>query len=319
MKKNQRIYLDYNATTPCDPRVVETMLPFFTTMSGNAASRSHPYGWEAEEAVAHARGQIARLIGAQDKEIIFTSGATEGDNLALKGVFEMYRRKGNHIITVETEHKAVLDTCLHIEKVGGEVTYLKVDETGLIDLSELKAAIKETTVLVSIMWANNETGVIQPMAEIGKICEEEGTITGNLGRHPANRTKQTVYADGEGGKHAVTHYKVLLDMYYVSLIECQLETGRTHQIRVHMQHTGHPLFNDAKYGGDKVIKGTVFDKYRQFVENCFKMIPRHVLHAKSIGFVHPKSGEQMLFESELPEDFQAVLDKWERYLKGRRK
>ena len=153
----------------------------------------------------------------------------------------------------------------------------------------------------------------------GNFDDPEGTITGNLGRHPTNRTKQTVYEEGEGGKHAVTHYKVLLDMYYVSLIECQLETGRTHQIRVHLQHTGHPLFNDAKYGGDKVIKGTVFDKYRQFVENCFKMIPRHVLHAKTIGFVHPTTGKQMRFESELPEDFQAVLDKWDRYLKGRKK
>ncbi len=153
----------------------------------------------------------------------------------------------------------------------------------------------------------------------GNFDDPEGTITGNLGRHPANRTKQTVYEEGEGGKHAVTHYKVLLDMYYVSLIECQLETGRTHQIRVHLQHTGHPLFNDAKYGGDKVIKGTVFDKYRQFVENCFKMIPRHVLHAKTIGFVHPTTGKPMRFESELPEDFQAVLEKWDRYLKGRKK
>jgi len=176
MKKNQRIYLDYNATTPCDPRVVETMLPYFTTMSGNAASRSHPFGWEAEEAVSHARNQIADLIGADEREIIFTSGATEGDNLALKGVFELYHRKGNHIITVETEHKAVLDTCLHIEKKGGEVTYLKVDEDGLINLAALKAAIKSTTILVSIMWANNETGVIQPMAEIGKICEEKGVL-----------------------------------------------------------------------------------------------------------------------------------------------
>lgn len=163
MKQQQRIYLDYNATTPCDPRVVDVMLPFFTKMSGNAASRSHPFGWEAEEAVSNARHQIANLIGVEDREIVFTSGATEGDNLALKGVYEMYRRKGNHIITVETEHKAVLDTCLYIEKMGGEVSYLKVDESGLIDLDELRKAIKETTILVSIMWANNETGVVQPM------------------------------------------------------------------------------------------------------------------------------------------------------------
>ncbi|MEM6317687.1 MAG: IscS subfamily cysteine desulfurase [Bacteroidota bacterium] len=176
MKKNQRIYLDYNATTPCDPRVVDAMLPYFTKMAGNAASRSHPFGWEAEEAVSQARNQVANLIGADEREIIFTSGATEGDNLALKGVFEMYRRKGNHIITVSTEHKAVLDTCLQIEKMGGEVTYLGVDENGLIDLEELKAAIKDTTTLISIMWANNETGVIQPMEAIGAICEEKGVL-----------------------------------------------------------------------------------------------------------------------------------------------
>jgi len=176
MKKNQRIYLDYNATTPCDPRVVDTMLPYFYEMAGNAASRSHPFGWEAEEAVSNARNQIAQLIDADEREIVFTSGATEGDNLALKGVFEMYRRKGNHIITVETEHKAVLDTCIQIEKKGGEVTYLKVDEEGLINLDELKSAIKDTTILVSIMWVNNETGVIQPMEEIGKICEEKGVL-----------------------------------------------------------------------------------------------------------------------------------------------
>ncbi len=176
MKKQQRIYLDYNATTPCDPRVVDAMLPYFYEMAGNAASRSHPFGWEAEEAVSNARNQIAKLIDAEEREIVFTSGATEGNNLALKGVFEMYRRKGNHIITVETEHKAVLDTCIQIEKRGGEVTYLKVDKDGLINLEELKSAIKDTTILVSIMWANNETGVMQPMEEIGRICEEKGVL-----------------------------------------------------------------------------------------------------------------------------------------------
>ena len=157
------IYLDNNATTPTDPRVVEAMLPYFYENPGNAASRNHPFGWVAEEAVDYAREQIAQLIHADPKEIIFTSGATEADNLALKGVFEMYSRKGNHIITVKTEHKAVLDTCQHIEKMGGEVTYLGVDREGLIDLAELEAAIKPTTILVSVMWANNETGVIQPM------------------------------------------------------------------------------------------------------------------------------------------------------------
>jgi cysteine desulfurase len=176
MTKNQRIYLDFNATSPCDPRVVDEMLPYFYERAGNAASRNHPFGWEAEEAVSTARHQIADLLQVEDREIIFTSGATEGDNLALKGVFEMYRRKGNHIITVETEHKAVLDSCLQIEKRGGEVTYLPVNQYGLIDLAALKAAIRPDTILVAIMWANNETGVLQPMEEIGKICAEKGVL-----------------------------------------------------------------------------------------------------------------------------------------------
>lgn len=176
MEKRRLIYLDNNATTPCDPRVVEAMVPYFFEKHGNAASRSHQFGWEAEEAVDYAREQIAQLIGADEKEIIFTSGATESNNLALKGVFEMYARKGNHIITAETEHKAVLDACKHIEKQGGEVTYLKVKEDGLVDLAELEAAIKPNTILVSIMWANNETGVIQPMREIAGICEKHGVL-----------------------------------------------------------------------------------------------------------------------------------------------
>ncbi len=176
MDKRKLIYLDNNSTTPCDPRVVEAMLPYFFEKSGNAASRSHPFGWEAEEAVDYAREQIAQLIGAEDKEIIFTSGATESNNLALKGVFEMYARKGNHIITVETEHKAILDTCRHLEKMGAEVTYLKVNSEGLINLEELEAAIRPTTILVSVMWANNETGVIQPMREIAAICERRGVL-----------------------------------------------------------------------------------------------------------------------------------------------
>ncbi|HNR08901.1 MAG TPA: IscS subfamily cysteine desulfurase [Saprospiraceae bacterium] len=172
----KRVYLDNNATTPCDPRVVEAMLPYFTEKFGNAASRSHPYGWEAEEAVDYAREQIATLIHADPKEIIFTSGATESDNLALKGVFDMYRKKGNHIITATTEHKAVLDTCKHLAEQGAEITYLKVNDKGLIDLAELEAAIKPTTILVSIMWANNETGVIQPVKEIGEICAKKGIL-----------------------------------------------------------------------------------------------------------------------------------------------
>ena len=170
------IYLDHNATTPCDPRVVEAMIPYFTNNFGNAASRNHPFGWQAEEAVDYAREQVAKLIGADPKEIIFTSGATEADNLAIKGVFEMYASKGNHIITCNIEHKAVLDTCKHIEKEGGEVTYLKVKDNGLIDLSELEAAIKPTTILSAIMYANNEIGTIMPMKEISAIAKKKGIL-----------------------------------------------------------------------------------------------------------------------------------------------
>lgn len=170
------IYLDNNATTPVDPRVVDTMVPYFYEKHGNAASRSHPFGWEAEEAVDYAREQVASLIDVDPKEVIFTSGATESDNLALKGVFEMYSRKGNHIITVKTEHKAILDSCQRLEKEGAEITYLSVGANGRIDLQELESAIKDTTILVSIMWANNETGTIQPMKEIGEICAKHGVL-----------------------------------------------------------------------------------------------------------------------------------------------
>ncbi|MBK7936144.1 MAG: IscS subfamily cysteine desulfurase [Lewinellaceae bacterium] len=176
MNQHRLIYLDNNATTPCDPRVVDAMVPYFYEKHGNAASRSHQYGWEAEDAVDYAREQIAALLDVEDKEIIFTSGATESNNLALKGVFEMYARKGNHIITLETEHKAILDTCKHLEKAGAEITFLKVKEDGLVDLAELEAAIKPTTILVSVMWANNETGVIQPMKEIAQLCEKHGVL-----------------------------------------------------------------------------------------------------------------------------------------------
>ncbi len=185
------IYLDNNATTPCDPRVVETMLPYFTENFGNAASRNHPFGWVAEEAVDYAREQVARLIGADPKEIIFTSGATEGDNLGIKGVFDMYASKGNHIITANIEHKAVLDTCKHIEKAGGEVTYLHVKEDGRIDLNELEAAIRPTTILISIMYANNEVGTIQPVREISAIARKRGILfftdaTQAVGKIPVN-------------------------------------------------------------------------------------------------------------------------------------
>ncbi len=176
MSNRRLIYLDNNSTTPCDPRVVETMVPFFFEKHGNAASRSHQFGWEAEDAVDYAREQIAQLIGAEDKEVIFTSGATESNNLAIKGVFEMYAKKGNHIITAETEHKAVLDTCKHLEKVGAEVTYLKVQEDGTVSLTDLEAAMKPSTILVTLMWANNETGVIQDMPGIAALCEKHGVL-----------------------------------------------------------------------------------------------------------------------------------------------
>jgi cysteine desulfurase len=170
------IYLDNNATTPVDPRVLEAMIPYFTQNFGNAASRNHPFGWVAEEGVDYAREQVGKLIGAEDKEIIFTSGATESINLALKGAFEMYAKKGNHIITAKTEHKAVLDTCKHIEKMGGEVTYLDVNYDATINLADLEAAIKPNTIMICIMYANNETGVIQPMKEIGEICAKHGVL-----------------------------------------------------------------------------------------------------------------------------------------------
>ena len=170
------IYLDNNATTPMDPRVLEAMTPYFLEHFGNAASRNHPFGWEAEEAVDYAREQVAKLIGADPKEIIFTSGATEGDNLAIKGIFEIYASKGNHIINATTENKAVLDTCKHIEKAGGEVTYLKVRPDGLIDLNELEAAIRPTTILIAIMYANNEIGTVQPISAISAIAKKHGVL-----------------------------------------------------------------------------------------------------------------------------------------------
>ncbi|MCG8329651.1 MAG: IscS subfamily cysteine desulfurase [Chitinophagales bacterium] len=191
MKEPELIYLDNNATTPCDPRVVDAMWPYFYEKPGNAASRSHPYGWVAEEAVQQSREQIARLVSADPREIVFTSGATESDNLAIKGVFEMYRRKGKHIITLKTEHKAVLDACAKIEKLGGEITYLDVDQEGLVKLELLDEAIRPDTILVAIMWANNETGVIQPMQEIGAICDKHGCLlmsdaTQAVGKIPVN-------------------------------------------------------------------------------------------------------------------------------------
>jgi len=195
------IYLDYNATTPVDARVLETMLPYFSKKFGNAASKTHSFGWMAEEAVNHSRKQIADFIGCSEQEIIFTSGATEAINLAIKGVFEFYQSKGNRIITVKTEHKAVLDVCSSLEKKGAEIIYLSVNKDGLIDLNELEKAVTEKTILVSVMLANNETGVIQPMKEIAEIVHRKGSIlmsdtTQAIGKIPLTSLP---FGEGQGG------------------------------------------------------------------------------------------------------------------------
>jgi len=191
------IYMDNHATTPMDPRVMEEMLPYFVEKFGNSASRNHSFVWAAEEGVETARERIAKLVGATTKEIIFTSGATESDNLAIKGVAEMYREKGNHIITAVTEHKAVLDTCKRLEKYGYRVTYMPVQKDGLIDLDDLKRAMDDKTILVTIMAANNEIGVLQPVTEIGKLCRERGVIfhtdaTQAVGKVPTDVNQQNI-------------------------------------------------------------------------------------------------------------------------------
>ena len=196
MSLNLPVYLDHNATTPCDPRVVEAMIPYFTQSFGNAASRNHSFGWQAEDAVDNAREQVAKLIGADPKEIIFTSGATEGDNLGIKGVFDMYASKGNHIITCNIEHKAVIDTCKHIEREGGEVTYLDVKPNGLIDLQELEAAIKPTTILIAIMYANNEIGTIIPVREISALARKHGVLFFTDGVQAVGKIPVDVNKDG---------------------------------------------------------------------------------------------------------------------------
>lgn len=190
------IYLDNSATTRVDPRVFETMTPYFLEDFGNAASRNHPFGWKAEEAVDYAREQIAALIGASEKEIIFTSGATESNNLAIKGVFEMYASKGKHIITAVTEHKAVLDTCKHLEKLGAEITYLSVGMDGMLDLAELEAAIRPDTILVSIMYANNEIGVVQDIPKISAICKKNGVLLHTDATQAVGKIPVDVNADG---------------------------------------------------------------------------------------------------------------------------
>lgn len=174
--RKKPIYLDYSATTPVDPRVAEVMIPWLTEHFGNPASRSHGFGWEAEEAVENARAEVAKLVNADSKEIIWTSGATESNNLAIKGAAQFYKSKGKHLITLKTEHKAVLDTMRELERVGFEVTYLDPEPTGLLDLEKFKAALRPDTILASVMFVNNEIGVIQDIAEIGEICREKGII-----------------------------------------------------------------------------------------------------------------------------------------------
>jgi cysteine desulfurase len=190
------VYFDYNATTPCDPLVVAEMLPYFSDVFGNAASHSHAYGWAAEEAVTIARERVARLIGAEAREIIFTSGATEADNLAIKGVFDKYTSKGKHIITCQTEHKAVLDTCKHIEKMGGEVTYLPVDARGLIQPVQVASAIRPNTILIALMYANNETGVLQPIREVSSIARAHNALFFCDATQAVGKVPVDVQADG---------------------------------------------------------------------------------------------------------------------------
>ena len=193
---NLPIYLDNNATTPMDPRVLDAMIPYFTQKFGNAASRNHAFGWAAEEAIDYAREQVAKLIGATEKEIIFTSGATEADNLAIKGVYEMYKDKGNHIITCVTEHKAVLDACKHLEKQGASITYLPVKEDGLIDLEVFEKAFTDKTILVAIMYGNNEMGVIQPVKELSAITHKHGALFFTDATQAAGKIPVDVIADG---------------------------------------------------------------------------------------------------------------------------
>lgn len=190
------VYLDNHATTPLDPRVLEAMLPFFTTQFGNAASRNHRFGWEAEEAVEKARGQIALLIGANANEIVFTSGATESNNLAIKGVAEAYRDRGDHIITQVTEHKAVLDTCKRLERQGWRITYLPVGRGGRVDVNQLRDAITDRTILISIMYANNEIGTVQPLREIGELARDKGILVHSDAVQAAGKVLINVLDDG---------------------------------------------------------------------------------------------------------------------------
>jgi 23S rRNA pseudouridine1911/1915/1917 synthase len=195
----------------------------------------------------------------------------------------------------------------------GLVHRIDKDTSGLLVIAKTEQAMAH----LSLQFAEKTSEREYVALVWGNVANDEGTIEGNIGRHPKNRLQNTVYLDDEAdkGKPAVTHYKVLERLGYVTLVSCKLETGRTHQIRVHMKHIGHTLFNDARYGGEKILKGTTFTKYKQFVDNCFKVLPRQALHAKTLGFVHPKTGEFMQFNSEIPEDMQTCIDKWRSYVK----
>lgn len=199
------------------------------------------------------------------------------------------------------------------EERPGLVHRIDKNTSGLLLVAKNEVAMSK----LALQFFNKTTKRTYQALVWGNMDEKEGTITGNLGRNPKDRTKMIVFPDGSQGKHAVTHYTVLEQLGYVNLVECRLETGRTHQIRAHFQYLKHPLFNDNEYGGNKILRGTTFTKYKQFVTNCFNVLPRQALHAKSLGFVHPSSENEMLFESDIPEDMQSVIDKWRKYITGR--
>lgn len=199
------------------------------------------------------------------------------------------------------------------EERPGLVHRIDKNTSGLLLVAKNEVAMSK----LAMQFYNKTTKRTYQALVWGNMEEKKGTITGNLGRNPKDRTKMMVFPDGSQGKHAVTHYTVLEQLGYVNLVECRLETGRTHQIRAHFQYLKHPLFNDFEYGGDKILRGTTFTKYKQFVTNCFNILPRQALHAKSLGFVHPSTGKELLFESELPEDMQTVIEKWRKYITGR--
>ncbi len=199
------------------------------------------------------------------------------------------------------------------EERPGLVHRIDKNTSGLLLIAKNEKAMSH----LAMQFYNKTTKRTYQALVWGNMKEQEGTIIGNLGRSPKDRTKMMVYPDGDHGKHAVTHYTVLEQLGYVNLVECRLETGRTHQIRAHFQYLKHPLFNDYDYGGDKILRGTTFTKYKQFVTNCFTILPRQALHAKSLGFIHPTTEKEMLFDSDLPEDMQTVIEKWRKYITGR--